>query len=98
MITENAGQIDNESLKSQMPFKPKYASWTSAIMLNFVSHWSVSPGIHSRRWQNLSFPIDIQGTLDKQAPNMSPLNLWMTNGQSESSLFDVQTFCAEKYA
>ena len=29
--------------------------------------------------KNLSFPIDIQGTLDKQAPNMSPLNLWMTN-------------------
>ena len=58
----------------------------------------MSPGIHSRRWQNLSFPIDIQGTLDKQAPNMSPLNLWMTNGQSESSLFDVQTFCTEKFA
>ena len=76
----------------------KYSYWASTIVLNFVSYWSVSPGIHSRRWQNLSFPIDIQGTLDKQAPNMSPLNLWMTNGQSESSLFDVQTFCTEKFA
>ena len=42
------------------------------------------------------FLVDIPDALDKQASNVSPPNLWKTNDQSQSSLFQNQTSCMER--